>query len=277
MFVHNNSKHGRRIKRGNDGEDEPNNRTATTPNSLLPAGALQPAPIIKTICPSEGWCQGGTTAIIIGENFHEGMQVNFGSATVWAEMITPQALKAIVPPRNTPGQVDVTFSSKGKPYSGRSLNSSFRFTYISLSEPNIDYGFQRLQKLLPKYPNDPDRLPKDVILRRAAELAEALYNRTPDQLSHYAYTQFESADYARNHASPRSLAASYSTAHAAAGLPIYQGMRHLQESTIGYHPSATPQAVATANFLNSPAGFSPFGGVNPFTASLQTLQKPGTY
>ena len=69
------------------------------------------------------------------------------------------------------------------------------------------------------------------------------------------------ADYARNHASPRSLAASYSSAHAAAGLPIYQGMRHLQEGAIGYHPSAvgtTPQAVATANFLNSPAGLSSY-------------------
>lgn len=48
---------------------------------------------------------------------------------------------------------------------------------LALTEPNIDYGFQRLQKLLPKYPNDPERLPKDVILRRAADLAEALYNR----------------------------------------------------------------------------------------------------
>lgn len=76
------------------------------------------------------------------------------------------------------------------------LNKKF---FLALSEPNIDYGFQRLQKLLPKYPNDPDRLPKEVILRRAADLAEALYNRTPDQLTHYAaasaYTaaaQFES-------------------------------------------------------------------------------------
>jgi hypothetical protein len=74
----------------------------------------------------------------------------------------------------------------------------------ALTEPNIDYGFQRLQKLLPKYPNDPERLSKEIILRRAADLAEALYNRykkyhqksilfilfsygTPvEQLSHYA-------------------------------------------------------------------------------------------
>lgn len=47
----------------------------------------------------------------------------------------------------------------------------------ALSEPSIDFGFQRLQKLLPKYPGDPERLPKELILKRAAELAEALYNR----------------------------------------------------------------------------------------------------
>lgn len=49
--------------------------------------------------------------------------------------------------------------------------------YLALSEPSIDFGFQRLQKLLPKYPGDPERLPKELILKRAAELAEALYNR----------------------------------------------------------------------------------------------------
>lgn len=49
--------------------------------------------------------------------------------------------------------------------------------FLALSEPSIDFGFQRLQKLLPKYPGDPERLPKELILKRAAELAEALYNR----------------------------------------------------------------------------------------------------
>lgn len=49
--------------------------------------------------------------------------------------------------------------------------------FAALTEPSIDFGFQRLQKLLPKYPGDPERLPKEQILKRAAELAEALYNR----------------------------------------------------------------------------------------------------
>jgi early B-cell factor len=34
------------------------------------------------------------------------------------------------------------------------------FYFKALSEPTIDYGFQRLQKLIPRYPGDTDRLPK---------------------------------------------------------------------------------------------------------------------
>ncbi|CAG14852.1 unnamed protein product, partial [Tetraodon nigroviridis] len=29
-----------------------------------------------------------------------------------------------------------------------------------LNEPTIDYGFQRLQKVIPRHPGDPERLPK---------------------------------------------------------------------------------------------------------------------
>ncbi|KAL2094573.1 hypothetical protein ACEWY4_009292 [Coilia grayii] len=52
-----------------------------------------------------------------------------------------------------------------------------RPTHISdtLNEPTIDYGFQRLQKVIPRHPGDPERLPKEVILKRAADLVEALY------------------------------------------------------------------------------------------------------
>lgn len=63
-----------------------------------------------------------------------------------------------------------------------------------MNEPTIDYGFQRLQKLIPRHPGDPEKLPKvcaikkqsriklyigsllqEIILKRAADLAEALY------------------------------------------------------------------------------------------------------
>lgn len=31
---------------------------------------------------------------------------------------------------------------------------------IALNEPTIDYGFQRLQKVIPRHPGDPDKLAK---------------------------------------------------------------------------------------------------------------------
>lgn len=43
-------------------------------------------PTIKTIFPNEGWCQGGLTAIIIGEGFHDGLQFTFGSTAVFGEV-----------------------------------------------------------------------------------------------------------------------------------------------------------------------------------------------
>lgn len=38
---------------------------------------------------------------------------------------------------------------------------SFIIAYISaLNEPTIDYGFQRLQKVIPRHPGDPEKLAK---------------------------------------------------------------------------------------------------------------------
>lgn len=34
------------------------------------------------------------------------------------------------------------------------------FFSAALNEPTIDYGFQRLQKVIPRHPGDPERLPK---------------------------------------------------------------------------------------------------------------------
>ncbi|KJH40285.1 IPT/TIG domain protein, partial [Dictyocaulus viviparus] len=177
MFVHNNSKHGRRVKRV-DASDE---------FSEVSEMSVGSTPVIKALCPSEGWIQGGTQVIVIGENFFEGLQIAFGSTTVWSELvqvISPHAMRVTSPPRHNAGVVEVTLQYKNKQYS---RGAPVRFTYASLTEPSIDFGFQRLQKLLPKYPGDPERLPKEIILKRAAELAEALYSRTQaEQLSSYA-------------------------------------------------------------------------------------------
>lgn len=73
------------------------------------------------------------------------------------------------------------------------LNCGFKTLLLNL----LDYGFQRLQKLIPRHPGlfgfflvqtflnsklfflcsgDPDKLPKEIILKRAADIAEALYS-----------------------------------------------------------------------------------------------------
>ncbi len=47
--------------------------------------------------------------------------------------------------------------------------------FPALTDPTIDYGFARLGKLVPRHPGDPEKLPKEVVLKRAADLAEAIY------------------------------------------------------------------------------------------------------
>lgn len=52
----------------------------------------------------------------------------------------------------------------------------FFHSQAALTEPTLEYGFQRLQKLIPRHPGDPDKLPKEIVLKRAADIAEALYS-----------------------------------------------------------------------------------------------------
>lgn len=136
-------------------------------------------PIIKALVPNEGPTVGGTSVVIVGENFFEGLQVVFGTMLVWAEVITPNALKLQVPARHA-GPCDVTLSFKGKQFCrempGRFVynrnffvffyiklitqrKSSFPF-FLAITETSIEYGFQRLQKLITRYPGDPERLSK---------------------------------------------------------------------------------------------------------------------
>uniref|UniRef100_A0A3Q2YXY4 EBF family member 4 n=1 Tax=Hippocampus comes TaxID=109280 RepID=A0A3Q2YXY4_HIPCM len=129
-------------------------------------------PCIKAISPSEGWTTGGATVILIGDNFFDGLQVVFGTMLVWSELITPHAIRVQTPPRHIPGVVEVTLSYKSKQFC---KGAPGRFVYTALNEPTIDYGFQRLQKVIPRHPGDPERLPKEVLLKRAADLVEALY------------------------------------------------------------------------------------------------------
>ncbi|UYV62416.1 EBF2 [Cordylochernes scorpioides] len=262
MFVHNNSKHGRRAKRldPTDGEFDACEFPASTPppystssstrctfkrgctvnspsfraqlaaahQTVLNAAVMctvpsAASPCIKAISPSEGWTNGGSTVIIIGDNFFDGLQVVFGTMLVWSEeegefgdiritngllalimsflslpiscphnshppgshegmcgqLITSHAIRVQTPPRHIPGVVEVTLSYKSKQFC---KGAPGRFVYVSLNEPTIDYGFQRLAKLIPRHPGDPEKLPKEIILKRAADLAEALYSMPRNSL-----------------------------------------------------------------------------------------------
>lgn len=56
----------------------------------LSIGLYPPLPVatpcIKAISPSEGWTSGGSTVIIVGDNFFDGLQVVFGTMLVWSEV-----------------------------------------------------------------------------------------------------------------------------------------------------------------------------------------------
>ncbi|CAK5091594.1 unnamed protein product [Meloidogyne enterolobii] len=139
MFVHNNSKHGRRVKRGGS-----ESGTVEVPSSSSINSTNNVVPVIKHIFPSEVCCQSGGSAILIGENFHEGMQVFFGNSLTWSEvssllfkkiknfsiklqLITPQAIKVNIPVRPSAGSVDVFLCSpKGQP---KMRSNSIRFSF----------------------------------------------------------------------------------------------------------------------------------------------------
>lgn len=84
-------------------------------------------PTIKAVIPSEGWTTGTHQAVIIGDNFFEGLQAVFGTTVAWTEVITPHALRVQVPPRHIPGVVEVTLTYKSKQYC---KGTPGKFTYI---------------------------------------------------------------------------------------------------------------------------------------------------
>nr|XP_020472373.1 transcription factor COE3-like isoform X1 [Monopterus albus] len=289
MFVHNNSKHGRRARR------------------LDPSEAATPC--IKAISPSEGWTTGGATVILIGDNFFDGLQVVFGTMLVWSELITPHAIRVQTPPRHIPGVVEVTLSYKSKQFC---KGAPGRFVYTALNEPTIDYGFQRLQKVIPRHPGDPERLPKEVLLKRAADLVEALYgmphNNQEIILKRAADIAEALYSVPRNHSQIPSLGNSAS--HGMMGVNSFSGQLAVNVSDTtqvgysrntssvsprGYAPSSTPQqsnygntvsnsmngygntgmpnlGVATSpGFLNGSAANSPYGSKYQVVPSSPTM------
>uniref|UniRef100_H2Y659 IPT/TIG domain-containing protein n=1 Tax=Ciona savignyi TaxID=51511 RepID=H2Y659_CIOSA len=177
MFVHNNSKHGRRARRVDPSEDQNSSHHLSEELKIeIISCSFTASPMIKAINPAEGWTTGGATVVIVGDNFFDGLQVVFGSMVVWSELITQHAIRVQTPPRHLPGVVEVTLSYKNKQFCS---GAPGRFVYTALNEPTLDYGFQRLLKTIPRHPGDPERLPKEIILKRAADVMEAVISATP--------------------------------------------------------------------------------------------------
>ncbi len=113
MFVHNNSKHGRRTKRMDQLDGVSTSSSSSSSTATQSTGLV--IPLIKSICPNEGPTSGGTTIVIVGDNFFDGIQVVFGTMLIWGEVITPHAIKLQLPARHA-GACDVTLSYKGKQF-----------------------------------------------------------------------------------------------------------------------------------------------------------------
>uniref|UniRef100_A0A8C0GVC9 EBF family member 4 n=1 Tax=Chelonoidis abingdonii TaxID=106734 RepID=A0A8C0GVC9_CHEAB len=235
----------------------------TTDKLRLPA-----TPCIKAISPSEGWTTGGATVIVIGDNFFDGLQVVFGTMLVWSELITPHAIRVQTPPRHIPGVVEVTLSYKSKQFC---KGAPGRFVYTALNEPTIDYGFQRLQKVIPRHPGDPERLPKEVLLKRAADLVEALYGMPHNNQVPQNWRPAGLAGIRRVGECP------VSPAHHPAQLASLAGHEPIalacvvQGSSVsprGYVPSSTPQQSGYTTITSSMNGY---GG-----AAMTGLGVPGS-
>merc|ERR1719300_1243641 len=124
---------------------------------------------LQQVSPSEGWINGGQTVIIIGDNFRKGLYVLFGEIPVSCQLISEHAAR-VQSPSCTPGQVSVTLALDNHQFC---VESPGYFTFVSPQSLGLELGFSRLGRLVPRYPNDPQRLSKEELLSRAADILES--------------------------------------------------------------------------------------------------------
>ena len=160
IFVHNNSKH-----------TKTKSFTKSDTDFRLPEDKRN-SPRIIAISPSEGWTIGGQTIVIIGDNFRPGLQVIFGGLALQCQVISSHALR-VQSPACVAGVVEVRLALETIQYN---ISSPGTFTYIS-TQAGLDQGFSRLARLVPRVAGDPTRLPRDVVLHRAADMIQARQTR----------------------------------------------------------------------------------------------------
>ncbi|XP_017592862.1 PREDICTED: transcription factor COE4-like [Corvus brachyrhynchos] len=182
MFVHNNSKHGRRARRldPSEGQGTPGDifgMCVGTPQAW--PGTPRVTPVSPSCCPQvsvpvHGWVSMGTSPSV--SPWPSGDMLG----TWWGHLLGPPQ-RGLAPLGRHPGQRPGPLGQCPGPWEGANDPAPVTVTRRcplspALNEPTIDYGFQRLQKVIPRHPGDPERLPKDVLLKRAADVAEALYS-----------------------------------------------------------------------------------------------------
>ncbi|KAB0347373.1 hypothetical protein FD754_012230, partial [Muntiacus muntjak] len=239
MFVHNNSKHGRRARRLDPSE-------GTAPSYLENA-----TPCIKAISPSEGWTTGGATVIIIGDNFFDGLQVVFGTMLVWSELITPHAIRVQTPPRHIPGVVEVTLSYKSKQFC---KGAPGRFVYTALLLFLQEVLLKRAADLVEALYGMPHNN-QEIILKRAADIAEALYSvpRNHNQIPTLGNTPAHTGMMGVNSFSSQ-LAVNVSETSQANDQVGYS-RNTSSVSPRGYAPSSTPQQSNYSTVSTSMNGY----------------------
>lgn len=157
IFMHSNSKHTKSKAYQQLRQDS----VITNPKNY---------PKIIAVSPSEGWTNGGQTVIIIGDNFRKGLHVLFGEIPVSCQLISEHAARVQSPSSCTPGQVSVTLALDNHQFC---VESPGYFTFVSPQSLGLELGFSRLGRLVPRYPNDPQRLSKEELLSRAADILES--------------------------------------------------------------------------------------------------------
>uniref|UniRef100_A0A8C1W480 EBF transcription factor 1 n=1 Tax=Cyprinus carpio TaxID=7962 RepID=A0A8C1W480_CYPCA len=259
MFVHNNSKHGRRARRLDPSEG--------TPSYLEHA-----APCIKAISPSEGWTTGGATVIIIGDNFFDGLQVIFGTMLVWSELITPHAIRVQTPPRHIPGVVEVTLSYKSKQfckgtpgrfiYTGKlfilkqetfDLFQHYHYIKTGWSQKRCEVILKRAADLVEALYGMPHNN-QEIILKRAADIAEALYNvpRNHNQLTGLTNSSVHASMMGVNSFTGQ-LAVNVSESSQGGNQGFSRNTSSV--SPHGYVPSSTPQQNSYSTISTSMNGY----------------------
>lgn len=183
IFVHNNSKHGRR----------------TPAYGRETAVVGDGKPYIIAVHPPEGWITGGTKVCIVGMNFYEGVEVVFGTLPASSEFLSPHAIAVRAPQSPRPGEVDITLVYKGSQFC---INNPGKFVYITPDENTFDHNFARIERLL-RIHEDSDNIPKEILLRRAADSLEAFYTYPRTQggtgpLNHIGPAIYATTNYPRS-------------------------------------------------------------------------------